>query len=204
MIFATEEKKSNGALIVFIDLLFLLIAFFTLLLFFLQERHRISEKDMDAVEKSLSRITGQEMAIPEALVKLETFVKEYVSEQELAKQREQRLANRRKRRAQRATARLEYELEPDGRIRYKDRLYTLARFRNEVVAPLRRRKWVSFRAFAAPQTPFGLVIESRRYMLRDGNEFDRYWDNVTSTEKQPGKLPGKQAEPPGGNGAPAR
>ena len=82
MIFATEEKKSNGALIVFIDLLFLLIAFFTLLLFFLQERHRISEKDMDAVEKSLSRITGQEMAIPEALVKLETFVKEYVSEQE--------------------------------------------------------------------------------------------------------------------------
>ena len=31
MIIATEEKKTNGALIVFVDLLFLLIAFFTLL-----------------------------------------------------------------------------------------------------------------------------------------------------------------------------
>ena len=123
-------------------------------------------------------------------------MKEYVSERELAKQRERRLANRRKRRAQRATARLEYQLEPDGRIRYKNRLYTLAGFRRDVVTPLRRRKWVSFRAFAGPVIPFGLVVESRRYMLRDGNEFDAYWDNVTRTEKQ--------AEPPGGDAKPVR
>jgi len=180
MIIATEEKKTNGALIVFVDLLFLLIAFFTLLLFFLQERHRISEKNLDAVEKSLSQITGKEMAIPEALAKLETFVKKYVSEEELAKQRERKLANRQKRRAQRNTFRLEYKLESDGRIRYQNRLYTLEAFRREVVTPLRRRKWVSFRAFAGPQTPFGLVIDSRRFMLKNGNEFDTYWDNVTS------------------------
>ena len=196
MIIATEEKKSNSALIVFIDLLFLLIAFFTLLLFFLQERHRISEKNLDAVEKSLSQITGKEMAIPEALAKLETFVKKYVSEEELAKQRERKLANRRKRHAQRITTRLEYKLEPDGHIRYQNRLYTLAGFRRDVVTPLRRRKWVSFRAFASPQTPFGLVITSRRFMLRDGNEFDTYWDNVTRVKKQ--------AEIPGGGPQPAR
>lgn len=196
MIIATEEKKSNGALVVFIDLLFLLIAFFTLLLFFLQERHRISEKNLDAVEKSLSQITGREMAIPEALAKLETFVKKYVSLEELAKQRERRLADRRKRRAQRATTRLEYKLEPDGRIRYRNRLYTLAAFRRDVVTPLRRRKWVSFRAFADPRTPFGLVIDSRRFMLREGNEFDTYWDNVTRGKKE--------AENPGGGAKPAR
>ena len=196
MIIATEEKKTNGALIVFVDLLFLLIAFFTLLLFFLQERHRISEKNLDAVEKSLSQITGKEMAIPEALAKLETFVKKYVSEEELAKQRERKLADRRKRRAQRITTRLEYKLEPDGRIRYQNRLYTLAGFRRDVVTPLRRRKWVSFRAFAGPQTPFGLVITSRRFMLRNGNEFDTYWDNVTRVKKQ--------TEIPGGGPLPAR
>ena len=196
MIIATEEKKSNSSLIVFIDLLFLLIAFFTLLLFFLQERHRISEKNLDAVEKSLSQITGKEMAIPEALAKLETFVKKYVSEEELAKQRERKLADRRKRRAQRITTRLEYKLEPDGRIRYQNRLYTLAGFRRDVVTPLRRRKWVSFRAFASPQTPFGLVITSRRFMLRNGNEFDTYWDNVTRVKKQ--------TEIPGGGPLPAR
>lgn len=195
MIIATEEKKSNSSLIVFIDLLFLLIAFFTLLLFFLQERHRISEKNLDAVEKSLSQITGEEMAIPEALAKLQTFVKKYVSEEELAKQRERRLANRRKRKARRTTVRLEYKLETDGRIRFQNRLYTLAAFRRDVVTPMRRRKWVSLRAFAGPQTPFGLVIKSRRFMLRDGNEFDTYWDNVTGTKKQAGNRGGgaKQA-----------
>lgn len=186
MLIATEEKHSNGTLIVFVDLLFLLIAFFTLLLFLIQERHRISDKNMDAVEKSLSRITGQEMAIPAAIAKLETFVEKYVAERQLAKQREKRLAARRKRRTQRTLIRLEYQIAPDGNILYKNRRYSPVDFQREVVTPLRRKKWLAFRALAHPDTPFGKVVESRRFMLKDGNEFDTYWDNVTPGPKPPG------------------
>lgn len=186
MITGAQEKKSTGGLIVFIDLLFLLIAFFVLLLFFLQERHRIAEKEMDALERSLSRITGKEMAIPEALAKLETFVEKYIAEDQLARERERRLAARRRRKTQRTTARLEYVVRPDGRIDHASKTYTLHGFLQDVVAPLRRKNWVAFRARARPATPFGVVVASRRGLLKDATEFDTYWDNVTQFRRRSG------------------
>ncbi|HKJ92745.1 MAG TPA: hypothetical protein VJ957_06235, partial [Longimicrobiales bacterium] len=63
--------------------------------------------------------------------------------------------------------------------------YTLGTFLAQVVAPLRKDHWVAFRAYAAPQTPFGSVIEQRQVLLKDSNEFDTYWDNVTREEQPP-------------------
>ena len=67
MITYSEERRSQGPLIVFIDLLFLLVAFFVLLLFFVRGHQEISEQALETMQESLSRITGEEMKVPEAL-----------------------------------------------------------------------------------------------------------------------------------------
>ena len=45
---------------------------------------------------------------------------------------------------------------------------------------LRKDRWIAFRAFAGPQTPFGTVVRLRRRLLKGSGEFDTYWDNVTT------------------------
>ena len=100
MIIAGEEKKSQGPLIVFIDLLFLLVAFFVLLLFFIQSRQDISDKEMEQVEQSLARITGEEVSLPKALSQLETIVDRFLSEQKQDLEKQRQLARRRQRAGQ--------------------------------------------------------------------------------------------------------
>lgn len=179
MIIAGEERSSRGPLIVFLDLLFLLVAFFTLLLFFLQERHQLSDRQLEAVQQQLSRVVGEEVQVPEALDALEMVVERFITAQEAEMERERERAERRKRRAARTTVKLEYQLDAGGRIVYDGRPYGVRSFLEQVVKPLRAEHWVAFRAYAAPQTPFGDVVAHRRVLLKDSNEFDTYWDNVT-------------------------
>lgn len=186
MIIAAEEKKSHGPLIVFIDLLFLLVAFFTLLLFFIRSQHEISEKELESVQQSLARIIGEEVNVPEALAKLETVVERFMAEERKEVERERLLAERRRRRARRPTFKLEYTLNIQGGIEYEGRAYTVRRFLEQVVQPLRKEHWVAFRAYAASDTPFGRVVDGRRILLKDSNEFDTYWDNVTRTQQAAG------------------
>jgi hypothetical protein len=179
MIIAPQEKRSQGPLIAFIDLLFLLVAFFTLLLFFIQQSRVVSEQKLAVVQKSLSRIIGQEVDVPQAVKRLEPLLERFMArEEQQAEQRKQEAA-REERRKQRTTFRLVYTLLPAGKVIYEGRTLDLAAFKSEVLDPLRRTHWVALRAYADPQTPFGLVVESRAILLQDSNEFDTYWDNVT-------------------------
>ncbi len=186
MIIASEEKKSQGPLIVFIDLLFLLVAFFVLLLFFIQSRQDISEKEMEQVEQSLARIVGEEVNLSKALSQLETIVDQFLSEQKQDLERQRQLARRRQRKAKRKSVRLEYNITPAGIFRYEGRTYAPGEFMAKVVNPLREKNWITFRGYASPETPFGKVIETRRLLLKDSNEFDTYWDNISRNKAQAG------------------
>jgi hypothetical protein len=179
MIIAPEEKSSRGPLIAFIDLLFLLVAFFTLLLFFVQQRTQLSDQQLESMQQQLQRVTGERVDIPEALETLDRLVDRVVASRESEQERERVLAERQRRRSQREIVRLEYMLAPGGRIAYQGRNYSAQGFLTEVVAPIRKSHWVAFRALAAPQTPFGEVVSHRKLLLQDSNEFDTYWDNVT-------------------------
>jgi hypothetical protein len=182
MILTPEEKSSRGPLIAFIDLLFLLVAFFTLLLFFVQQRTELSQQQMEAVQEQVARITGQQLNVPEMLETLEQVADRLVGTREQQAERERLLTERQRRRAQRGTVRLEYVLAASGLIEYKGSTYSAEQFLQRVVTPLREKSWVALRAFAAPATPFGAVVEHRQLLLRDSNEFDTYWDNVTRSE----------------------
>ncbi len=183
MIVAPEERRSQGPLIVFIDLLFLLVAFFVLLLFFIQERHQLSDRQLEAVQESLARITGEEVNVPEALETLELVVERFLTAREEELERERIVAARKRRRAERERVRLEYRIDDDGRIVHEGRRYTPLAFLEAVVVPLRKSKWVAFRAYADRETSFGTVVDTRRVLLQDSNEFDTYWDNVTRKEQ---------------------
>ncbi|HEX9843343.1 MAG TPA: hypothetical protein VGC20_11365 [bacterium] len=182
---APEERSSRGPLIAFIDLLFLLVAFFTLLLFFVQQRQQISQQSLEAVQQNLARITGEQVDVPQALETLERMVERVVASREQEQERERLLAERQKRRERRDTVRLEYTIGPSGRIVHEGKTYSAPDFLERVVTPLRKSKWVAFRAYAAPETPFGAVVDHRQLLLKDSNEFDTYWDNVARTEQAP-------------------
>ncbi len=179
---ATEEKTSRGPLIAFIDLLFLLVAFFVLLLFFVQQRHQLSEQQLQIVQQNLARITGEQVDVPKALESLEQIADRFVATQQAQQEREHKLAERTRRRAQHDTVRLEYTIAADGHIRYDGKSYDIEVFLKQVVEPLRKQHWVGFRAYAAPETPFGAVVEHRQALLQDASEFDTYWDNVPRQE----------------------
>ena len=184
MFIANEERKSQGPLIVFIDLLFLLVAFFVLLLYFIQGHKDISEQALEAMQENLSRITGEELNVPEALQKLETVVGRFMADQERVMAQEREIARKRQRRERRETFTLEYSVDRLGGIVYEGRVYSPGEFLAQVVEPMRKTHWVAFRAYADPDTPFGKIIEGRRTLLRDSNEFDTYWDNVTRPQEK--------------------
>ncbi len=186
MIVAPEERRSQGPLIVFIDLLFLLVAFFTLLLFFINSRQEISEERLRTVEQRMEQITGQELDLPEAMAQLESVAERFLARREHEAERERRIVERQRRRAQKTTFRLEYRITADGRIAYGNEKYTLQQFREQVVEPLRSEHWVAFRGFATPDTAFGQVVRSRRVLLENAGEFDTYWDNLTRRERETG------------------
>lgn len=186
MIISKEERRSNSPLIVFIDLLFLLVAFFTLLLFFIQQERTISEANLERVQEMVAEVTGQQVDVREAVRQLEPIMERVMERREAQAEAERERAARAARREQRETVRLRYRITPEGAILHEGQRYTLQGFREQVVAPLRQDNWVAFRAYASPETPFGTVIESRAVLLREANEFDTYWDNVTREEASGG------------------
>ena len=186
-----EEKSSRGPLIAFIDLLFLMVSFFVLLLFFVQHRQQLTEQQLQTMQQNLARITGEQVDVPKALQTLEQIADRFAAAQQAEQERERQLAERTRRKAQRNTVRLEYAIGPDGAIRYQGKAYKVDAFMKQVVEPLRKDHWVAFRAYAAAATPFGTVVEHRRALLQDASEFDTYWDNVQRTE--PAEQPARPA-----------
>lgn len=178
MLISQEEKKSQAPLLVFIDLLFLLVAFFTLLLIFIQQKNNISDNVMEAVQDKLSRITGEEVDVPEALAMLENLADRYLTEQRREMERERQLAERQKRKAKRKTQRIDYTVMADGRVGYQGKVYQPDAFIRQVVAPLRGTHWVAFRAYSSPDVSFGKIVHLRNLLLHQSNEFDTYWDNL--------------------------
>lgn len=185
MIIASEERKSQGPLIAFIDLLFLLVAFFILLLFFIEQARSASQQQVEAmqeelgtVQQSLSSIVGEEVDVREAVKRIQPMVERFMEMERRQQARQRELAEQEARRAQRTTVRVEYTVRPDGTVAYEGRIYTLAAFAREVLAPLREEHWVSLRAHASPDTAYGTVVHSRAVLLKGRTEFDTYWDNV--------------------------
>lgn len=180
MILYQEERRSQGPLFAFIDLLFLLVAFLVLVLFFMKTEKTSSQVNMETTQQRLATVEKEKSAIEAALAKLSPLVEQFALQERKEVRRRQALSARDIRRKQRATIRLSYRIETDGTVIHDNKSYSLERFRKEVVVPYRKGNWLAFRAFAAPDTPFGTVVRFRRRLLAKAGEFDTYWDNLTS------------------------
>ncbi|MDH4247024.1 MAG: hypothetical protein OEW39_04330, partial [Deltaproteobacteria bacterium] len=135
--------------------------------------------------QSLQRITGETIEVEKALEKLEPLLERFMVQQEEVVRQQQAQEAREKRRRARTTTRLNYVITADGDVEYEGRRYTLEKFMKEVVAPLREKHWIAFRAQAGEGTPFGKVVASRRLLLDQAYEFDTYWDSLS--QEAPGK-----------------
>ena len=178
-VIAKEEVRSTGPLVAFIDLLFLLVAFFILLLFFMQNSRQMSEERLKTVQESLQRITGEKIEVDKALEKLEPLLERFMVQQEEVVQQQKAQEAKEMRRRARTTTRLNYVITEDGQVDFNGKRYSLQEFLKTVVAPLRDKHWIAFRAQAGPGTPFGKVVAIRAQLLEESQEFDTYWDNLT-------------------------
>jgi hypothetical protein len=177
------EKRSQGPLIATIDLLFLLVSFFVLLLYFSQQRQSEAQIQLEAAQQTLARITGEEQAdVSATLAEMAPLLETFMVRQREDAERTRRAAAQEVRRRARETFKLTYEVLPGGQVRHEQRTYALPAFKAEVVDALRRTYWISFRAAARPETPFGEVVAQRKLVLENAGEFDTYWDNVTQRQ----------------------
>lgn len=176
---APSERKSWGPLIATIDLLFLVVAFFALLLFFVQQEREQTRVQLNQVQESLAGAMPASAETPAARGNALVELAERLMALDKQDQDRQAQAQRQdERRRVRKTVRVHYEVLPGGRIQFEGRAYTPQQFKSEVVAPMRKDSWLAFRAYAAPQTPFGEVVATRKLLLENGAEFDTYWDNL--------------------------
>jgi hypothetical protein len=180
MITVQPERRSTGPLVATIDLLFLVVAFFVLVLFFLQQQQKQSIQQLESTQQQLEAVTEQKTTIERVMERVEPFLPKIEALQKAEMEQRRAEEARAARKRQKEGQRIEYQILPDGSVHYEGRSYGLEQFSREVVEPMRQTRWLSFRAFAPPETPFGTVVESRRRLLEGQGEFDTYWDNVTS------------------------
>ena len=180
-----SERKSWGPLIATIDLLFLVVAFFTLLLFFVQKEREHAKVQVSQMEEALK--AGLPEATPpeqqgSAMVQL---VERLMTIQKDEKDRQAQIAQREERRRMRSIEKVNYEVLPGGSIVYEGRTYRADEFKSLVIDPARRTHWLAIRAYALPETPFGQVVAMRKLLLDNGGEFDTYWDNLADAAGAP-------------------
>jgi len=181
-----SERKSWGPLIATIDLLFLVVAFFTLLLFFVQKERAQTKTQLNQVEESLAAAIPPSATTNEARGNaMVTLVERLMSLQKEEQLKEVQAQQREERRKSRPTMRVSYQVLPGGRIFYEGNTYPIAEFRAKVIAPARQANWLAIRAYAPPDTPFGEVVAMRKLLLENGGEFDTYWDNLTENPNGP-------------------
>ena len=176
------EKHSQGGLFAFIDLLFLLVAFLVLMIFFMQLKKASAEVELEQVQERLEAAEETKSVLEETLERLAPVIEQFTVRESREAEKRRAAAAKEIRRKSRTTARLNYSIEQDGSIRYNDRSYTMAQF-TRLVEELRKDQWISFRATASPDTPFGTVVAQRRILLENSGEFDTYWDNLATGEK---------------------
>lgn len=179
MIFSAEEKKSQGGLFAFIDLLFLLVAFMVLVLFFIKNVKSEAEVRLKHAQEKISTLEQDKSALDEAISKIAPILDKFAVQERKQAERRRALAARDLRRRARDKVKVTYQIAPDGRVNYLGKTYTLDAFKKQVVDKLRKDKWIAFRAYAQPNTPFGKVVAFRKKLLKGSGEFDTYWDNVS-------------------------
>ena len=184
MIFSRSEKRSTGPLFAFIDLLFLIVAFFTLLIFFTDSKRSEAEAQLETAQQKLANVADERDVYKSTMANLGPLMDQFMGQQRQQAERRRRMAARDVRRRQRPRVKLTYQIFENGQIVHEGRSYTLADFKQKVTDPLRKTSWVAFRAFALPETPFGAVVRSRRVLLEGQGEFDTYWDNRTNRERR--------------------
>ena len=178
MIASQPEKRSTGPLVATIDLLFLLVAFFLLMLFFLQRQKTVAEAELKQTHQQLETVQAQKSTVEQVLERIEPYMGKITALEKAEEERLREEQARELRKRQKETFKLEYEVLPGGVILYRGKQMPLRRFAGEVVEPLREKHWLAFRALARPDTPFGVVVQSRRIVLENQQEFDTYWDNL--------------------------
>ncbi len=182
MIAQRAEKRSSGPLFAFIDLLFLIVAFFTLLIFFTDTKRSEAEAELEETQQQLAAVVEERDEYQATMTNLGPLMEQFMSQQRREAERRRELAARDLRQRQRPRVRVEYQITEDGQIAYEGSRYSVEAFKAEVIDPLRQTSWIAFHGAAQPDTPFGTVVLSRRVLLRDQGEFDTYWDNVTRRE----------------------
>lgn len=185
MITITPERRSTGPLIATIDLLFLMVAFFVLLLFFLQRQQSTTQVELEQTQERLESVQAEKSTLDRVLEEVRPYIGDVTAMRQAAEERRRAEQARELRKREKETLRLDYEILPGSLVLYKGNSYPVERFTAEVVKPLRERHWIAFRALARPDTPFGQVVNARRVVLEQQQEFDTYWDNLAPNRPNP-------------------
>lgn len=182
-----SERKSWGPLIATIDLLFLVVAFFTLLLFFVQKEREQAKVQVNKMQETLAAALPEANRTPEekgnAMV---TLVERLMAIQKDEQDRQEQAQKREERRRMRPIERVNYQVLPGGTIVYDGRRFSADEFKSQVIDTARKSHWLAIRAYAPPETPFGEVVAMRKLLLDNGGEFDTYWDNLSESATSPG------------------
>lgn len=167
----SEDKRSAGSLVAFIDLLFLLVCFFVVLLYQTSKETREKQQQVEMIEQQMNtaEIVIQQLK-PLAETGLNYLQKKKKSEQ-LALKKQERFKTR-------EILRIEYEVLKEGSILYQKESMDFEKFMEMIVKPARKQYWLAFRSSAKGSVPFGKVIEIRKMLLKERNEFDTYWSNL--------------------------
>jgi hypothetical protein len=185
MIAWEPEKRSTGPLVATIDLLFLTVAFFVLMLYFVQQQRSQAVQNLQTAQEQLEAVSEEKSSIERVMEEVQPFLPKIEALQKADVERRRADEARAARKRQKEGQRMEYQVLPDGTIGYEGKSFGLDQFAREIVEPLREKHWIAFRAFAPPETPFGTVVESRRLLLAGQGEFDTYWDNLPVSKAQP-------------------
>lgn len=166
-----DNKKSLNPLVSYIDLLFLLVCFFIFLVKSIVQETFEQQKFVHQITKQLGYSEFNLEQVEEKLIELNRLAevaKEYLNKEEAQKTRFQ----------QRPVVQIKYQVAPESGVYYEERYFEMEAFLTEVVAPIRQESWISFVSYANPNIPFGRVIDVRRALLKNREEFDTFWSNT--------------------------
>jgi hypothetical protein len=179
----TEEQKSTGALFAYIDLLFLVICFFLLLLTNAGKQSEEQKSEVSIVKEQLKELqkkyilATQRLQILEPLAaKAQAIEKNELHERQIAKARKVRKGRKK-------VARILYQVLVGEKVQHQGKVISVYYFLNHIINPLRKNSWIALRSSASSSIPFGDVVKIRKILLKDQGEFDTFWSSVGSQQK---------------------
>ena len=182
IIIDTQEKKTTGNLIAFIDLLFLVVCLFVFLVHQMGKKAEVKEIMVETIKEELLETAEKVQKAREKIAYLQPLAEVALKSIEERQKEDAKRILQLQRFQTRPVMIISYLVTKEGKIVYKNQEWLPEDFFQIIIKPMRKNAWISFRAYAPADVSFGKVIEIRQKMLQEKGEFDTFWSNL---QKEP-------------------